>query len=495
MRLLPLLLASALLTGCAVGPNFVRPSAPPAAAYLPSSEQQVAAAGQPTDQLGAGPLQGWWRVFGSEDLNTLVAQALAHNQSLAASNATLSASEDEVRAIAGQQLPQINASSRVEQEQVNLSTFGLAASPALGVAGNPEFHLYSVGAGISYDLDVFGGLRRQVEQAAAQAEAQQRQAEAAHLVLAGQVVNQVLGIAAIRAEIAVQRAILDEDQRNLDLTRKRKGAGEGTLVEVLNVQSQYTADRGSLPALDQQLAEARHLLAILIGVQPSDLGPTNFELSAFRLPDQVPVTLPSQLVHKRPDILQAEADLHAATAAIGVATAKQYPDITLGATLAQSSSSIDDVLKGAFRGYDVFAGVTAPIFHGGTLKAERAAAVNRAHAADATYQQTVLTAFEQVADLLSALQTNAQNVALQQDAESVARHSLQLSRRSFEVGNSGILQVLDSERLYQRASAEVVMSRSKQFINIAQLYVATAGGWTDPETLQARQAALEPQRH
>ena len=485
MRLIPLLLLSVSLTGCVVGPNFERPAAPTAVAYLPPSEQATAA-GQPAARPGAGPTPGWWREFGSEDLNRLVDQALAHNHSLAASNATLLASREDLRAVAGQEAPQLNASTRFDQEQVNLATFGFTPSPALGLAGNPEFHLYSVGGGVSYDLDLFGGLHRQVEQAAAQAEARQRQTEAAHLVLAGRVVNQVLEIAAIRAQIAVQRAILDEDQRNLDLTSKRRQAGEGTLVEVLNVQSQYTADRGSLPALDQELAEARHLLAILIGVQPADLGPTDFDLTAFHLPADVPVTLPSQLVHKRPDILQAEADLHAATAAIGVATAKQYPDITLGATLSQGSSSINDVLKGAFRGYDIFAGATAPIFNGGTLKAERAAAVNRAHAADASYRQTVLTAFEQVADLLSALRTNAETVSLQQDAEGVAQHSLQLSRRSFEVGNSGILQVLDSERLYQRASAELVQSRSRQFLNVAQLYVATAGGWTlDASTAQA----------
>jgi len=328
-------------------------------------------------------------------------------------------------------------------------------------------------------------LRRQVEQVAAQAEAQQRQTEAAHLTLAGQVVNQVLSIAAIRANIAVQQTILDDDLRNLDLTQKRQTAGEGTLVEVLNVQSQYTADRGLLPALDQQLAEARHLLATLVGVAPADLGPTDFDLASFRLPSEVPVTLPSALVHKRPDILQAEADLHASTAAIGVATARMYPDITLGATLTQGSPSVDNVLKNAFRGYDIFAGLAAPIFHGGTLKAERAAAIDRAKASDATYRQTVLSAFGQVADLLSALQTDARAVVLQNDAEVVAQRSLRLSRRSFEVGNSGILQVLDSERLYQRASADLVMARSRQYLNVARLYVATAGGWIADEQSHA----------
>lgn len=477
MRLLPLLILSTTLAGCTVGPNFRRPPAPSASAYAAPSEQPQAAAGQPAAIVGEGPSRGWWQAFGSAELDRLVDRALANSHTLAASDATLSASREEVRAITGRQLPQIDASAGIAQEQVNLASFGFSGA-GLGVSGNPDFHLYSVGGGISYDLDLFGGLRRQVEQVAAQAEAQRRQTEAAHLTLAGQVVNQVLSIAAIRARLAVQQAILDDDGRNLDLTRKRQQAGEGTLVEVLNVQSQYTADRATLPALDQQLAEARHLLAILVGVASADLGATDFDLAGFTLPGTVPVTLPSALVHKRPDILQAEADLHAATAAIGVATARLYPDITLGATLSQGSPSIDHVLKNAFRGYDLFAGLAAPIFHGGTLKAERAAAVDRARAADATYQQTVLAAFGQVADLLSALQTDARAVEMQRNAEAVASRSLQLSRRSFEVGNSGILQVLDSERLHQRAAADLVMARSIQIINVAHLYVATAGGWT-----------------
>ena len=484
MRFIPVLLATAALAGCTVGPDFQRPAAPTTSAYLPTAEQQPAIPAQPLISPGVGPEQRWWVAFGSPDLNALVDRAIQHNHSLAASNAALAAARDELRAVAGRQLPQVDANARVEQEQVNLSAFGFSPSPGLGLSGNPEFHLYSVGGGISYDLDLFGGLRRQVEQSAAQAEAQQRQTEAAHLTLAGRVVNQVLSIAQIRAQIVTAQAILADDQRNLDLTRKRQQGGEGTLVEVLNAQSQYTADRGTLPPLQQQLAEARHLLATLVGVAPADLGPTEFDLEQLTLPANVPVTLPSALVHKRPDILQAEADLHADTAAIGVATARLYPDITLGATLTQGAPGVDNLLKNAFRGYDVFAGLAAPIFHGGTLKAERAAAIDRARATNFTYQQTVLSAFEQVANLLSALQTDASSVDMQRDAVTVARHSLQLSRRSFEVGNSGILQVLDSERLYQRASADLVDARARQYLNVARLYVATAGGWTELDPAQ-----------
>ncbi|EZP55796.1 efflux transporter outer membrane subunit [Sphingomonas sp. RIT328] len=478
MRVAPLILtavAAAALAGCTVGPDFARPQAPAASGYQPAGE-----AAPPRVAFGDGPEQRWWTAFGSPQLDALVDQAIAHNRSLAASNATLAASRDEVRAIAGRRLPQVDANARADQQQVNLAAFGFSGSNPLAPGGNPEFNLYTVGGGVSYDLDLFGGLRRSVEQSAAQAEAQQRQTEAAHLSIAGQVVNQVLTIAALNAQIATARALLADDQRNVDLTQKRRAGGEGTLVEVLNAQSQYAADRGDLPQLDQQLAEARHLLATLIGTTPDTLPPTDVGLDRLTLPATIPVALPSALVHRRPDILQAEAQLHAATAAIGVATARLYPDITLGATLTQGAPAVGDLVRNAFRGYDLFAGLTAPIFHGGTLKAERAAAVDRARASQARYEQTVLVAFSQVADLLSAMRNDTRSVADQQASVAVAERSRHLSRRSFEVGNSGILQVLETERLYQRASNGLVVARTRQFLNVARLYVATAGGWIAP---------------
>jgi len=222
------------------------------------------------------------------------------------------------------------------------------------------------------------------------------------------------------------------------------------------------------------------LLAILVGDAPSGFVAPDFDLDTLALPGAIPVSLPSELVHRRPDILQAEADLHAATAAIGVATARLYPDITLGATLEQGAPSAGDILKGAFRGYDVFAGLTAPLFHGGTLKAEQQAAEAEARAANARYQAVVLKAFGQVADLLTALDHDAEAVRTQQEAVDVAGAALALSRRSFEVGNSGVLDIVDAERVHQRALTGLVEARARQYRDTARLFVATAGGWTGP---------------
>lgn len=471
MRSVFVLLAMASLAGCTAGPDFARPDAPPPQAGYASDGDGRAA-------LGEGPAVAWWKAFASPELDALVARALANNRSLAASKATLEQARERIAAVAGRRLPQVDANARAEHEQVNLSAFGLS-SDALPGLGNPEFDLYTLGAGVSYDLDLFGRNRRALEQTTAQAEAQQRATEAAHLLIAGRVVQQVLAIAALNDRLATERALLSEDERNVRLTRARQEGGVGTMVEVLSAEGQLAADQANVPAFEQQLAEARAMLAVLLGISPAELEPTPFTLASFALPAQVPVALPSALVHKRPDILEAEARLHAATAAVGVAEAQLYPDVTLGASLTQSTSSPGKILSTDFTGFDIFAGLTAPIFHGGTLKAQKRGAEAEARAAAANYQQVVLEAFGQVSGLLSALDTDARALASQQRSAEIAERSLYLSRRSFQVGNSGVLQVLDASRAYQRAQISLLEVRARQYVNIARLHAATAGGWIE----------------
>lgn len=454
-----------LLGGCTVGPDFQRPAPPTTGGYLSAGERPGAAA-------VAGPSElRWWTAFGSPVIDDLVDRALANNHTLAASDATLAKARQQLAAVRGTRLPQLSANTRIDQQEVNFAAYGFPGD-------NPEFHLYSVGGIASFDLDLFGRKRRQVEQAAADAEAELRQAEAAHLSIAGQVVTQVIAIAAVNSRIATTQALIDDDQRNVDLTEKRRKGGEGTLVEVLNAQSQWADDRTLLSPLYQQRSVAAHLLAILVGVAPADFTAPDLDLSKLTLPASIPVSLPSELVHRRPDILQAEANLHSATAAIGIATARLYPDITLGATLSQGSPALTDLLKSGFRGYDIFAGVTAPIFNGGTYKAQQRAAIDEAKAADQRYQQTVLVAFQQVADLLTGLDHDREAVQSNRDAIEIAGRALKLSRRSFEVGNSGVLQILDAQRVYQRALSAIVEANAQQYFDSVQLFVATGGGWT-----------------
>jgi len=459
------------LSGCKVGPNFTPPAPPPPAAGY-------GATGAGRAVLAEGPAGRWWEGFGSPDMNALVERALANNQSLAASNATLEAARQRIREVAGRRLPQVDANARAEHEQINLSAFGFDSSSFPGIT-NPELELYTVGGGVTYDLDLFGRNARALERARAQADDQAQQTAAAHLTIAGRVVTQVLTIAAISDHLAAVRQLVDASNRNVSLTDARRKGGEGTMVEVLSAQSTLAEDRAQIPGLEQQLAEARNMLAILVGVSPAELPPTPFGLASFTLPASVPVALPSALVHKRPDILSAEARLHAATAAVGVATANLYPDITLGATLTQSAPRLSDVFSPGFRGFDIFSGLTAPIFHGGTLTAQKRAAVAETRAAAATYQQTVLEAFGQVANLLSALDTDARTLAATRESAAISERSLDLSRKSYQIGNSGVLQVLEASHAYERTRLALVDAQARQALNVARLYVATAGGWLD----------------
>jgi NodT family efflux transporter outer membrane factor (OMF) lipoprotein len=471
-RLLPLA-ATLLLGACTVGPDFAAPAPPP-------PEAGYGAAGGGQAKLAEGPEARWWTAFNSPELDALVDRALASNHSLAASKATLQQARERIAAVAGKRLPQVDANARAEYERINLQAFGFDEFASNGQSiSNPKFDLYSVGAGVSYDLDLFGRNRRGLEQTIADSEAQQRKTEAAHLLIAGRVVAQVFAIAALNDRIATERALLTEGERNVYLTEARQRAGAGTLVEVLSAQGQLAEDRAGLPELEQQLAEGRGMLAVLLGISPAELGATAFTLDNFALPSEVPVALPSALVHKRPDILEAEARLHSAVAAIGVATADLYPDLTLGATTTQSTSEPGKIANSRFNAFDIFAGLTAPIFHGGTLKAQKRGAEAQARATAETYQQVVLEAFGQVSGLLSALDTDSRSLAAQQQAAEIAERSLYLSRRSFQVGNSGILQVLDASRSYQRARLALLEARTRRYRNVARLYVATAGGWID----------------
>lgn len=473
MKRLSLAAPLLLVAGCTtVGPNYKAPDAPAAAAGYggPTRPEGVT--------LGEGPEERWWTAFASPRLDALVDRALAGNHGLAASRATLERARERIAAVAGRRLPQVDVDARADYQKVNLAAFGLSDSFGGGDIPNPEFDLYTLGGGVSYDLDLFGRNRRALEQAGAEAEAQVRATQAAHLLVAGRVVAQVLAIASLNDTIATQRALLAEDERNVSLTEARRKGGAGTLVEVLSAQGQLAGDRATTPALERQLAEGRAMLAVLLGISPAELEATDYGLDEFVLPAQVPVALPSALVHKRPDILEAEARLHSAIAAVGMATADLYPDVTLGASLTQSTSQPDRISSSRFNAFDLFAGLSAPIFHGGTLKAQKRGAEAEARGAAARYQQVVTEAFGQVAGLLWALDSDDREIAARQEAAEVAGRSLRLSRRSFEVGNSGVLQVLEANRTYQRAQLTLLESRIRQYQNVARLYVATAGGWT-----------------
>jgi NodT family efflux transporter outer membrane factor (OMF) lipoprotein len=295
------------------------------------------------------------------------------------------------------------------------------------------------------------------------------------VTLSGHVVAQALVLAAVQAEIDVVEQIAAEDQKTLDLVKVAFEAGGGVQRDVLAAESQRASDLALLPALRQRASVARHALAILTGQRPADWAPPNFTLGEFTLPRELPMVLPSEMVRKRPDILAAESNLHAASAAIGVATANLYPQITLSADFLQEALTPRGLFEASSAAWATAAHLSAPLFNGGRLTAEKREAQHAYQAALAQYQQIVLRAFGQVADALTALQHDAEAIAAEQKALSLANASLDLARKSYDAGSTGLLPVEDAQRRLTMAKLGLTRAQSQRYLDTAGLFVALGG--------------------
>jgi len=296
-------------------------------------------------------------------------------------------------------------------------------------------------------------------------------------VLTGNVVAQAISIAGVRLQIAASEEIIAEDETNLNLVQAKFDAGKAARTDVLTADSQLANDRALLPPLRQQLSAANYALSILVGKLPAEWMAPDFELEQLTLPNELPVSLPSDFVRQRPDIMAAEAQLHAASAAIGVATANLYPSVTLSGSAGLESMTVATLFNGASSMWTLASGVTAPIFHGGALLSQQRAAIDAYQGAFASYRETILQAFGQVATTLDALAHDADLVAAQRHALDVADESLALARESYAAGKSDVLQMLDSQRLDQQARLGYARALTQRFQDTTQLFVAMGGGW------------------
>jgi NodT family efflux transporter outer membrane factor (OMF) lipoprotein len=350
----------------------------------------------------------------------------------------------------------------------------------------PPFKYYALGPTVSYVFDYTGGVSRSVEQQRALAEYQRQQLNAAYLMVTGNAVMESLRIAALQGEIATVEAILEEDRQNQKLVQVAFEAGSVSRVDTVSAESQLASDATLLPPLRQELSVARHALAVVMGQLPADATPPDLDIARLTLPRRLPVSLPSELVHRRPDILATEAQLHAATAAVGVATSNLYPHISLTASSSQQANVFDKLFNGSSNAYGVAGSLVAPLFDGGTLRAQKRAAVDAMQASTANYQQTVLVAFGQVADSLDALQHDGEQLDAQAHAQSAARENVDLTRNSYNEGNVGVLQVLDAERLYQNARLGYVRAQARRYMDTVQLFLALGGAGLDMDSTTAR---------
>jgi len=465
--------ASALaLSACAtVGPNFKTPEGPkgPAASGYAMAGDAAAPGVRLTPE--ARVAGSWWQAFGSPELDGAVREALAANPTVAEANANLSKAQAQLAATRGAQLPQVDASGGAQRERINTQSFGFSGFPS------PTISLYSIGASVSYDLDLFGGKKRATEADQARVDQASREADAAYLTLTGDVALQAMRIAGLRGEIAAVQSIIVADRQNLEMVRKAQAAG-GEARSALSIgASQLAEDEAMMPPLQRDLEAARHQMALLAGKSPAEWTAPDFDLAKLDASAVVPVSLPSELVRRRPDILAAEAELHAATAEIGVAVANQYPNISLSANLTQAAIKPESLFNYSSSGWSLLAGVTAPIFHGGTLKAERQVAEAEARAAMARYQQTVLRAFVQVSNVLSALASDQASIDSLQRFNAAADNSARDAQTAYRLGGGTLLQVVDTQRSVSRARRGLVEAQARRYSDLVELYTATAADW------------------
>jgi NodT family efflux transporter outer membrane factor (OMF) lipoprotein len=456
------------VSACVAGPNFSAPPPPSDQRYtqapLPDLTQRGDVRLDPSLPM---PAQ-WWTLLGSERLDATIREALAGNYNLAAARQRLAQAQELTEVANAALYPQVDLTALAARQKYGAAFLG----PQFKL---PAFDSFEVGPNISYAFDFAGGRRRTVEQQRALAQSQQQELQAAALAVSGNVAMQALAIAAAQSQLDALEAVLADDRRNLQLVQDAFNAGSATRVDVLNAQSQLANDQTLLPPLRRQIALAQHALALLVGRTPASYPTPDFRLSEFRLPPQLPLAVPSELAHRRPDIQAAEAQLHAATAAVGIAAANLYPQIDLSANASLQSNVLGALFDIGNGGYGLTGGLTAPLFNHGALRARQRAAMDAMHAALADYQQALLSAFSQVADSLEALDHDQELLASEQSAFQISAQSLTLTRESYTAGNSGVLQVLDAQRLNEEARLGLVRVQGERYQDTVQLLLALGG--------------------
>jgi NodT family efflux transporter outer membrane factor (OMF) lipoprotein len=475
------------VAGCMVGPDFKAPDVLVASRYTSpgetSQQKRIADHGEPAAQtiaMGEKVSSDWWKLFGSRDLNRVVEEAIAGSPTLESAKAKLAQAHETVTVAASALYPQIGLNAADQQEKVSANTFGLSPN---AFPLPPNFNVLQIGPTASYTPDLFGGARRHIEQQLALADYQAEQIGAAYLALTGNTVSEAIQAAAARTQLKAVNDILDIDRQNVDLVRRERQQGAVPDSDVVVAESQLASDETLLPSIEQQLSVANHALAVLTGRAPGNWLPPAFDLERLSLPHRLPVTVPSELVHQRPDIRAAEAQLHADCAQIGIATAQLYPSITLSAAVSPTSLNGSNLFNPSGLVWSVAAGLAQPVFDGGMREGERRAALDAFKASAADYKQTVLQAFEQVADVLQALAHDEKLLASQNRALASASEAVRLQRINYANGGTGILNLLDAQRQSQQAQLGYIRAKAQHYQDTIQLLVAMGGGWWDAKSV------------
>jgi NodT family efflux transporter outer membrane factor (OMF) lipoprotein len=473
-----LLLVPLLLAGCAVGPDFQKPAAPAVSGYaghpLTTTVATANVAGGEAQRFssGGGIPADWWTLFHSKQLSALIEQSLKNNPDLKAAQAALAVARENTRAQRGAFFPSVSAGFSATRQQ----------DPPGALAPVPSnnaflYSLYTPQLSISYVPDVFGLNRRTVESVKAQEDAARYQMIAADITLSSNVAAAAIQEASLQAQVDATRQLVDINTNIVKILQYQYDKGYASRIDLAAQEAQLAQVTATLPPLVKQLAQQHNLIAVLAGRYPNEAPAETFDLSSLQLPADLPVSLPSELVAQRPDVLQAEANLHAASAQIGIATANRLPNITLTANAGSTALALDQVFKSGTGFWNLGAALATPIFNGGTLLHQQRAAKAAYEQSAQQYRSTVLTAFQNVADTLVALEQDAEELKASAKAADAARLTLELSQRQVQAGYSGQLSLLSAEQAYQQARIALVQAQANRYADTVALFQALGGGW------------------
>ena len=479
-----------LVGGCVVGPNFKPPAAPAVTRYSQAAPSTTVA----TPGVHGGEAQhfvsgadipaDWWTLFHSRPLNALIEQALANSPDLKAAQAALLVAHENVRAQRGAFAPQVSAGANVTRQKDPSAT--LAPVPANNAS---SYTLITPQLSVSYVPDVFGLNKRTVEAAGAQEEASRYQMIAVDITLTSNVVQAAVQEASLEDQIATTNELIGISRQILSLLQYQKSKGYVAGTDIAAQQTQLAQLQASLPPLLKQRDQENDLIAVLTGRFPAQAPIQRFTLASLTLPSDLPLSLPSLLVEQRPDVLQAQANLHAASAQVGVAAANRLPNITLSANAGSNALAIGQIFGAGTGFWNIGAALLAPIFDGGTrLHQERAARAAYQQTAE-QYRSTVLTAFQNVADTLAALNHDAETLKATAAAADAAKTSLDLARLQYRDGYSSYLAVLNADQAYQQTRLSLVQAQAARFTDSAVLFQALGGGWWHRPELMVQSSA------
>jgi NodT family efflux transporter outer membrane factor (OMF) lipoprotein len=466
-----------LLTACTVGPDFVRPAAPNASRYTQTPLSPTASAanltGGETQRFvdGADIPAEWWRLFESPALNLLVERALQANPDLKAAQAALTVAHENMLAQRGAYFPTVSAGFAAGRSKTSAE---LSPTPSSGAL---LFNLFTPQVSVSFLPDVFGLNRRLVESLNSAEQQTRFELTATYLALTANIVVAAVQEAGFREQIRTTRELIVADEKSLEVLRQQEARGYASRLDVSAQEAQVAQAGAMLPPLQKQLAQQRDLLATLSGALASDGLPEQFELSHLKLPQDLPLSVPSRLIEQRPDVRQAEENLHIASAQIGVAVANRLPSFAITADIGASALTLSGLTSSDAGFWDLGAQVTQPIFQGGTLMHRERAARAAYLQAREQYRSAVIAAFQNVADTLAALAHDADALRASAASTEAAKVTLDVVRAQQRAGYASYLQLLSAEETYQTALTGQVQAQINRFADTAALFQALGGGW------------------